>query len=253
MKIEGQAAIVTGGASGLGAATARRLAAAGVRVAVLDMNADAAAGVASEIGGLGLACDVSSAEAAEAALAEARAAHGPARIVVSCAGISEARRVVGRDGPVPLEHHRRVIEVHLIGSFNIARLTAADMTGLEPDAGGERGVIINTSSAAAFEGQIGAVSYAAAKAGIAGMTLPLARELSRHGIRVAAIAPGLFATPMAASVPREALDAMAAKVPFPQRFGRPDEFAALVQQICENRMLNGEVIRLDAALRMGMS
>ena len=161
--------------------------------------------------------------------------------------------MVGRDGPMPLAEHRRVIEVHLIGTFNMVRLAAAEMMALEPEDGGERGVVVNTSSVAGFEGQVGAVSYAAAKAGIAGMTLPLAREFARHGIRVAAIAPGLFETPMAMGLRKEALDSMAADVPFPQRFGRPEEFARLVRQICENPMLNGEVIRLDGAFRMGMT
>ena len=253
MKIEGKAAIVTGGASGLGAATARCLAGAGAKVAVFDLNMDLARGVAEEAGGLAIACDVSSDEGAAVAIAEAREAHGPARILVNCAGIAEAKRVVGRDGPMPLAEHRRVIEVHLIGTFNMVRLAAAEMMALEPEDGGERGVVVNTSSVAGFEGQVGAVSYAAAKAGIAGMTLPLAREFARHGIRVAAIAPGLFETPMAMGLRKEALDSMAADVPFPQRFGRPEEFARLVRQICENPRLNGEVIRLDGAFRMGMT
>ncbi len=253
MKIEGKAAIVTGGASGLGAATARCLAEAGAKVAVFDLNMDLARGVAEETGGLAISCDVSSDDGAAAAIAEAREAHGPARILVNCAGIAEAKRVVGRNGPMPLAEHRRVIEVHLIGTFNMVRLAAAEMMALNPEEGGERGVVVNTSSVAGFEGQVGAVSYAAAKAGIAGMTLPLAREFARHGIRVAAIAPGLFETPMAMGLRKEALDSMAADVPFPQRFGRPEEFARLVRQICENPMLNGEVIRLDGAFRMGMT
>lgn len=253
MKIEGKAAIVTGGASGLGAATARCLAEAGAKVAVFDLNMDLARGVADETGGLAISCDVSSDDGAAAAIAEAREAHGPARILVNCAGIAEAKRVVGRNGPMPLAEHRRVIEVHLIGTFNMVRLAAAEMMALNPEEGGERGVVVNTSSVAGFEGQVGAVSYAAAKAGIAGMTLPLAREFARHGIRVAAIAPGLFETPMAMGLRKEALDSMAADVPFPQRFGRPEEFARLVRQICENPMLNGEVIRLDGAFRMGMT
>jgi len=244
------AAVVSGGGSGLGAATARRLAAAGARVAVLDVDGAAAAAVAEATGGLALTCDVTSAEAAEAAMAAAAAAHGPARILVNCAGVAEARLMVGRDGPAPLDEHRRIVEVHLVGTYNLCRLAAAAMTALAPLAQGERGVIVNTASIAGYDGPPGAVSYAAAKAGIAAMTLPMARELARHGIRVMAIAPGIFDTPMAMGLRDDYVEMLRSEVPFPGRFGQPDEFAAMVETIVASPMLNGEVIRLDAAYRM---
>jgi len=248
--VEGMAAVVSGGASGLGAATARRLAAAGARVAVLDMALAAAQAVAADTGGLALECDVASEAAAERALATAAEAHGPARILVNCAGISESRLMVGREGPAPLDEHRRVIEVHLIGTYNLSRLAAAAMVGLPTLDDGERGVIVNTASIAGYDGPPGAVSYAAAKAGIAAMTLPMARELARHGIRVMAIAPGIFDTPMALALREDYVAALRSEIPFPPRLGQPDEFAALVETIVANPMLNGEVIRLDAAYRM---
>ncbi|MDP6567223.1 MAG: SDR family NAD(P)-dependent oxidoreductase [Alphaproteobacteria bacterium] len=250
MDIDGAAALVTGGASGLGEATARRLAAAGARVAVLDMNLDAAEAVAAEIGGLAAACDVSSAEGAEAALAAATQAHGPARIAVNCAGIAESRMMINRDGPMPLDEHRRVIEVHLIGTYNICRLAAAAMCELPPLDDGERGVIVNTSSIAGLDGSPGAISYVAAKAGIAAMTHPMAWELGRHGIRVMTIAPGVFETPMALGLREDYIERMRQEIPFPKRFGEPAEFAGLVETIVTTPMLNAEVIRLDAGLRM---
>jgi NAD(P)-dependent dehydrogenase (short-subunit alcohol dehydrogenase family) len=250
MDIKGHAAIVTGGGSGLGAATAEMLAQAGAKVACLDVNADGAQAVAEKIGGLGVKCDVTSAEEAAAALAEARARHGVARILVNCAGIGPAKRIVGRDGPQPLEEFARVININLIGTFNMMRLAAADMQKLEPLADGERGVIVSTASVAAFEGQIGQAAYASSKGGVAALTLPAAREFAQFGIRVDAIAPGIFHTPMLFALPEEAQKSLAASVPFPKLLGRPDQFAALVRHIIENSYLNGEVIRLDGALRM---
>ncbi|HYM72596.1 MAG TPA: SDR family NAD(P)-dependent oxidoreductase [Stellaceae bacterium] len=247
----GQAALISGGASGLGRATAAALAGAGAKVALLDSDGARAQAAAEELGGLGLACDVTDADATERAVAAARERHGAARIVVNCAGIGRAGRIVDRDGkPMLLEQFKKVIEVNLIGSFNLLRLAAADMIGLDPLADGERGLILLTASIAAYDGQIGQAAYSASKGGIVGLTLPAARELARYGIRVAAIAPGVFATPMLAGLPQAAQDSLAAGVPFPQRLGRPDEYAALALHICRNTMLNGEVIRLDGALRM---
>jgi NAD(P)-dependent dehydrogenase (short-subunit alcohol dehydrogenase family) len=250
MQIQGQAAIVTGGASGLGLATAEMLAAGGARVALLDLDADRVAAAAGRLGGLGAPCDVADAASAELAVNAARDAHGPARILVNCAGIAPPARIVGRSGPMPLADFARVIEVNLIGTFNLLRLAAADMATLEPDAGGERGVIVNTASVAAFEGQIGQAAYAASKGGVAALTLPAARELARHGIRVVTIAPGIFATPMLMGLPENVQQSLAASVPFPRRLGQPAEYAALVEHVIANPMLNGEVIRLDGALRM---
>ena len=250
MNPTGQAAIVTGGASGLGEATARALAAAGAKVALLDLNAERCAGVAEQIGGLALSCDVASAESAEAAMARAREAHGPARVLINCAGVGSPGKAVGREGPLPLDAFRRVIEVNLVGTFNLIRLMAAGAQSLHPLEGGERGVIVNTASVAAFDGQIGQPAYAASKAGVVGMTLPLARELARSGIRVCTIAPGIFETPMLRGLPQQAQDSLAASVPFPSRLGRPDEFAALAMHVVANQMLNGETIRLDGAIRM---
>jgi len=250
MDIKGQAAIVTGAASGLGAATARALAAAGAKVAVFDINEAGAASVAKDIGGIGIACDVASAEGAKAGIERAKAAHGAARILVNCAGVGPAKRIVGRDGPQPLEDFERVIRINLIGTFNMLRLVAADMQTVEPFADGERGVIVSTASIAAFEGQIGQAAYAASKGGVAALTLPAARELSQFGIRVLAIAPGIFGTPMLTALPQETQDSLGASVPLPKRLGRPSEYAALVLHCIHNGYLNGEVIRLDGALRM---
>ncbi|MCC7274115.1 MAG: SDR family NAD(P)-dependent oxidoreductase [Alphaproteobacteria bacterium] len=250
MDIQGVAAIVTGGGSGLGAATARMLAAAGARVAVVDVKAGPADAVAQEIGGIGLAADVADADAGAAAVAAARARHGAARILVNCAGIAPAQRIVGRDGPSALGDFRRVIEVNLIGTYNMMRLAAADMQALDALADGERGVIVSTASVAAFEGQIGQAAYSASKGGVVALTMPAAREFARAGIRVNAIAPGLFATPMLLGMPQAVQDSLAQSVPFPGRFGKPEEYAALVRHIVENTMINGECIRLDGAIRM---
>ena len=250
MELTGQAASVTGGASGLGAATARALAAAGAKVAVFDINEAGAASVAKVIGGVGIACDVASSDGAKAGIEKAKAAHGAARILVNCAGIGPAKRIVGRDGPQPLEDFERVIRINLIGTFNMMRLVAADMQTIEPFADGERGVIVSTASVAAFEGQIGQAAYASSKGGVAALTMPAARELAQFGIRVLAIAPGIFGTPMLTALPQETQDSLGASVPFPKRLGRPSEYAALVLHCVHNGYLNGEVIRLDGALRM---
>jgi NAD(P)-dependent dehydrogenase (short-subunit alcohol dehydrogenase family) len=250
MQLNGMAAIVTGGGSGLGAATAERLAKAGCRVAAVDINETAAKGVAEPLGGVGIRCDVSDAASAEAAFAAARAAHGPARILVNCAGIGTAGRVVGRDRPLKLDAFERVIRVNLIGTFNMLRLAAAEMSDLDPLEDNERGVIVNTASIAAFDGQVGQAAYAASKGGVASLTLPAARELARAGVRVMTIAPGLFHTPMVAQLPPEIQASLGASIPFPPRLGVPAEYAALVEHIVSNRFLNGETIRLDGALRM---
>lgn len=250
MEIGGQAAIVTGGGSGLGAATARRLAAAGAKVAVLDVNEGAAEAVAEEIGGLALRCDVADPDGAAAALAAARERHGAARILASVAGIGTAKRIVGRGGPQPLADFERVVRVNLLGSFNMLRLAAADMAGLKPLEDGERGVVVQTASVAAFDGQLGQAAYAASKGGVVAMTLPAARELAQFGVRVLTIAPGLFLTPLVAELPQEVQASLAASIPFPKRLGDPAEFAELLLHCVTNTALNGEVIRLDGALRL---
>ncbi len=250
MDPKGHAAIVTGGGSGLGAETAAQLARAGAKVAVLDVNREAAAGVAKAIGGLAVACDVSDADAAAAALAEARAAHGAARILINCAGIGPAKRIVGRDGPMPLSDFERVIRVNLIGTFNMMRLFAAEAGKLDPLEDGERGVIVSVASVAAFEGQVGQAAYSASKGGVAALTMPAAREFAQFGIRVLALAPGIFATPMLRTLPDAAQQSLGAQVPFPNRLGESSEFAALALHCVGNRYLNGEVIRIDGALRM---
>ena len=250
MNVAGHPAIVTGGGSGMGAETARRLAAAGAKVTVLDRD-EAAVALGAELGGLGLACDVADAAGVEDAIGRARTAHGPARICVNCAGIAPARRIVGRSGPAPLDGFRRVVEVNLIGTFNVMRVCAADMAGLGPvNETGESGVMIATASVAAYEGQIGQAAYAASKAGLVGMTLPLARDLASLGIRVMTIAPGLMDTPMLAGLPEDVRDRLAASAPFPRRLGQPVEFADLVEHVIANAMLNGSVIRLDGAIRL---
>jgi NAD(P)-dependent dehydrogenase (short-subunit alcohol dehydrogenase family) len=236
MQIRDVAALVTGGASGLGLATARTLRNAGARVTTLDLSG------ADVNGDVLVEADVQRAVDAASAL-------GPLRIVVNCAGIATPGRTVGRDGPLDLATFTRVVAVNLTGTFNVVRLAAARMFETEPD-GEERGVIVNTASVAAFDGQIGQAAYAASKAGVSGMTLPLAREFAQHLIRVACIAPGIFATPMMAGLPRDAQDSLGAQVPHPSRLGRPEEYAALVQHIVENPMINGETIRLDGAIRM---
>ena len=253
MNIHGQSALVTGGASGLGAATARELARRGAKVAVLDRNGAGAQALAAEIGAgaLGIECDITSAESMTQALAAARAAHGPARLLMNIAGIGTARRIVGKDGSAaPLEDFRRVVEVNLVGTYNVTRLAAAEMLKLEPLADGERGVIVCTASVAAFDGQVGQEAYAASKGGVVSMTLPLARDLAQFGVRVCTIAPGLFLTPLMAELPQPVQESLAASIPFPKRLGKPEEFAQLAAGIVENIALNGEVIRLDGALRM---
>jgi NAD(P)-dependent dehydrogenase (short-subunit alcohol dehydrogenase family) len=251
MNIQGQAAIVTGGASGLGAQTARELAQRGAKVAVFDRNAEGAKAVAAEFGGIGIGCDITSSESVIAALNAAREAHGPARILMNIAGIGTARRLIGKDGtPMPLEDFRRVIEVNLIGTFNVIRLATAEIVKLDPLQDGERGVIVNTASVAAFDGQVGQEAYAASKGGVVSLTLPLARDLAQFGVRVVTIAPGLFLTPLMAELPLPVQESLAASIPFPKRLGKPEEFAHLAAAIVENLALNGEVIRLDGALRM---
>jgi NAD(P)-dependent dehydrogenase (short-subunit alcohol dehydrogenase family) len=250
MDIRGHAAIVTGGGSGLGAATARMLAEAGAKVAVLDVNQKAAAEVAMDIKGIALNCDVTDGPSTEAAFAKAAADHGPARILVNCAGIGIAKRIVGKEGPMPLADFERVIRINLIGTFNTMRLAAAAMSKLEPLADGERGIIISTASVAAFEGQIGQAAYAASKGGVVSLVMPAARELAQFGIRVNAIAPGIFLTPMLMGLSPQAQESLASSLPFPQKLGDPLQFAALGRHLIENRYINGEVIRIDAALRM---
>jgi len=250
MRTEGQAALVTGGGSGLGAATAAALAKAGAKVALLDVNENAMQAVAKKIGALAIQCDVTNSDSAVRTIAEARKKHGAARILVNCAGIAPAKRIVGREGPMPLDDFARVIGVNLIGTFNMLRLAAADMSALDPLEDGERGVIISTASVAAYEGQIGQAAYAASKGGVVSLTLPAARELAQFGVRVNAIAPGIFLTPMLQGLPDEVQKSLAASVPFPKALGNPAQYAALALHIVENRYINGETIRLDGALRM---
>ena len=251
MKIQGHAALVTGGGSGLGEATARELARQGAKVAVLDLNLANAQRVAADIGGVACQCDVANPESMQAAIDAAAAVHGPARILMQIAGIGSAKRVVGRDGnAAPLEDFARVIHVNLIGTYNAARLFAAACAKLDPMEDGERGAMVFTASVAAFDGQVGQQAYSASKAGVAGMTLPMARDLAQHGIRVCTIAPGLFATPLMKELPEAVQESLAKSIPFPNRLGKPEEFAELAAHIVTNGHLNGEVIRLDGALRM---
>ncbi|MGR9173082.1 3-hydroxyacyl-CoA dehydrogenase [Rhizobiales bacterium] len=253
MQIRGANFIVTGGGSGLGAATARMLVEAGGCVTIADLNPDAGAAIAGELGqgARFVKADVTDEKDGAAVIAAAFDAFGPLRGLINCAGVAPAEKVLGREGPHRLQSFARTIAINLIGTFNMTRLAAAAIQTAEPDAEGERGVIVNTSSAAAFDGQIGQAAYAASKGGVAAMTLPIARELARHGIRTVSIAPGIFETPMMAAMPAEVREALGRSVPFPPRLGHPAEFAALVRHILENNMLNGEVIRLDGALRMG--
>ncbi len=258
MDIQGKAALVTGGGSGLGEATARELARLGAQVAVLDVNLDNAQRVAHDLNtlhgagtALALKCDVTQADSVQAAIEAAAAAHGPARILMQIAGIGTARRVVGKDGnAAPLEDFAKVIHVNLIGTYNVARLFAAACARLEPMEDGERGAMVFTASVAAYDGQVGQQAYSASKAGVVGMTLPMARDLAQHGIRVCTIAPGLFATPLMATLPEPVQQSLAASIPFPSRLGKPSEFAELACHIVSNGHLNGETIRLDGALRM---
>ena len=252
MDINGAAAVVTGGASGLGEATARMLAANGAKVALFDMNAERGEAVAAEIGGIFCAVDVTDPESVKAGLEKARAAHGTERVCVNCAGIGVAQKTVTKEGaPHDPAFFAKIIAVNLLGTFNVASQSAAGMVKTEPvNADGERGVIINTASVAAFDGQIGQIGYSASKAGVAGMTLPMARDLSRDGVRVMTIAPGLFMTPMLAGLPEDVQKSLGMQVPFPSRLGDPTEYARLAESIIANPMLNGEVIRLDGAIRM---
>jgi NAD(P)-dependent dehydrogenase (short-subunit alcohol dehydrogenase family) len=249
MQLKDVAVLITGGGSGLGAATARAMAAKGARIGVIDQNKENAEKVAAEVKGIALHADVTDEEQIKAAIAKAEAAHGIARVLMNCAGIGGSQRTVGKDGVYPLAKFVRIINVNLIGTFNVLRLFAERLVTAEP-IGEERGVIINTASVAAYEGQIGQIAYATSKAGMAGMTLPAARDLARHGIRVLSVAPGLVATPMITTLPQEMQDALAQSIPFPQRLAEPAEVARLVQHMIENVMLNGEVVRLDGALRM---
>lgn len=251
MQLQGQAALVSGGASGLGAETARQLAAAGAKVAIFDVNLEAGQALAAEIGGIAFACDITDSASVTAALDAAEAAHGVARVLVNCAGIGGAKRLIGKDGSaMPLEDFSRIIHVNLIGTFNMTRLAAARMATQEVQEDGERGVIILTSSVAAYDGQIGQEAYAASKGGLTSLTLPLARDLATFGVRVMTIAPGLFLTPLLFKLPEEVQQSLAASIPFPKRLGKASEFAALACHIVGNLSLNGEVIRLDGALRL---
>jgi len=251
MNIQGQSALVTGAGSGLGEATARELARLGAKVGVLDLHMDNAKRVAQDIGGLAVHCNVSDPDSMAQAIATAAAAHGPARILMHIAGIGTAKRVVGKDGhAAALEDFAKVIHVNLIGTYNAARLFAAACAKLDPMEDNARGVMVFTASVAAFDGQVGQQAYSASKAGVVGMTLPMARDLAQHGIRVCTIAPGLFATPLLQGLPEPVQQSLAASIPFPARLGKPSEFAELACHIVSNDHLNGEVIRLDGALRM---
>ncbi|MEN2674513.1 SDR family NAD(P)-dependent oxidoreductase [Herbaspirillum huttiense] len=251
MQLQGQAALVTGGASGLGAETARQLVQTGARVSILDVNMEAAQALADELRCHAARCDITDSASVEAALDAAQEANGAPRILINCAGIGGAKRMVGKDGsPIPLEDFSRIVNVNLIGTFNVIRLAAARMAAAEPLAEGERGVIVATASVAAFDGQVGQAGYAASKGGITSMTLPLARDLAQHGIRVVTIAPGLFLTPLLYKLPEEVQQSLASSIPFPKRLGKAEEYAQLALHIATNLSLNGEVIRLDGALRL---
>ncbi len=250
MRMTDTAAIVTGGASGLGEATARHFRSAGAQVTLLDRDAERGQAVAAEIGAHFAETDVTDEASVAAAIAQAKASMGRITVAVNCAGIATGAKTLGRDGPHPLDAFRHTIDINLVGTFNVARLAAAEMAGNAPGDDGARGVIVNTASIAAFDGQKGQAAYAASKGGIVGLTLPMARDLAREGIRVMAIAPGIFATPMMRGLPPEVQDSLAAEVTFPKRLGDPDEYARLARFIVECGYLNGEVIRLDGALRM---
>ncbi|HEV7821243.1 MAG TPA: 3-hydroxyacyl-CoA dehydrogenase [Burkholderiales bacterium] len=249
MQIQDNVFVVTGAASGLGAGTARLLAGRGGKVVIADLNEAGGQALAAELNGTFVQCDVSREEDAMAAI-DAATRIGPVRGLINCAGIAPAAKTLGKDGPHALDLFAKTVAINLIGTFNMIRLAAAAMAANPPNEEGERGVIVNTASVAAFDGQIGQAAYAASKAGVAGMTLPLARDLSRHAIRVMTIAPGIFETPMLLTMPPQVQEALGAMVPFPPRLGRPHEYAMLVEQILGNPMLNGEVIRLDGAIRM---
>lgn len=252
MDLRGKVVLVTGGASGLGAATVRAAVARGGRAAILDRSVDPGEALAKELGGAAIFAktDVTDAASVEQAIARAKSELGGVHALVGCAGVGSAGRVLGKEGPMPLELFALTVQVNLVGMFNVLRLAANAMQHNEPGPDGERGVVVNTASIAAFDGQIGQAPYAASKAGVVGMTLPIARELARFGIRVVTIAPGTFDTPMLAGLPEAARASLGAQIPFPSRLGKPEEFAALAMHIVENPMLNGETIRLDGALRM---
>lgn len=252
MEIQDKAFLITGGGSGLGEATARRLVAAGGKVVLLDVNAEAGQAVAADLGEAArfAPTDVTDEAAVRAAIEVARDAFGGVHGAVSCAGVGDPGKVLGKHGPLPLAQYEKVIRINLIGTFNVMRLAAEALAENEPNAEGERGVIVNTASIAGYEGQIGQVAYASSKAGVIGLTLPAARELARHGIRVVTVAPGLFDTPLLAGLPEAARNSLGEQIPFPSRLGDPAEYGALVEHIVRNPMLNGEVIRLDGALRM---
>jgi NAD(P)-dependent dehydrogenase (short-subunit alcohol dehydrogenase family) len=252
MQLSEVRAVVTGGASGLGYATAERLIAAGARVTLFDVNQAAGQQAVERLGANARfdAVDVTDEQAVDAAVERARAEMGTINLAVNCAGVAWPRRIVNKEGPMPGAFFRKVVEINLVGTLLVAKAAAAAMQKNEPNAEGERGLIVMTASVAAFDGQIGQVAYSASKAGIVGMTLPMARDLASSGIRVMTIAPGIFATPLMASLPREAQESLGKQVPFPPRLGRPEEYAALVAHLCENVMLNGECIRLDGAIRM---
>ena len=250
MQIRNSIFLVTGGASGLGAATAQMAAANGAKVVIADLQAEAGEKLAKEIGGKYCKCDVTSEADGKAAVEAAVKGFGGLQVLVNCAGIGVAERTIGKEAPHDLARFTKVIGINLIGTFNMIRLAADAMAKAGPNAAGERGVIINTASVAAFDGQIGQAAYSASKGGVVGMTLPIARDLSRNGIRVVTIAPGLVLTPMLLGLPKEAQDSLGKQVPFPSRLGKPEEYASLARQIVENEMLNGETIRLDGAIRM---
>ena len=250
MDINGLAAVITGAASGLGEATARALSGGGAKVAILDRNEERAKAVGDDLGGVGIGCDVADATSMEAAIQTAAETHGPARIVVSCAGVGPAARVIGRDGPMDLQKFAQVITINLVGTFNTLRLAAAAMQELDALETGERGIIINTASVAAFEGQIGQAAYSASKGGVHAMTIPVARELARFGIRVLTIAPGIMSTPMLFALPDEVQESLGKTVPFPARLGSADEYAKLVLHMCDNVYMNGETVRLDGGIRL---
>jgi NAD(P)-dependent dehydrogenase (short-subunit alcohol dehydrogenase family) len=250
MDIKGQIAVITGGASGLGAATAQVFADAGAKVALLDVNLAAAQQTADKLGGIAVKCDVTDEQSATDALSEVQKKYGVGRVLVNCAGVGPPKRIVGRDGPMPLADYKRVIDINLIGTFNMMRLFAAALSKAEPFDDGERGVIISTASVAAFEGQIGQAAYSSSKGGVVALTMPAAREFAQFGIRVMTIAPGIFHTPMLAALPEDAQKSLGASVPFPPRLGRPEEYADLALFIVSNGYMNGETIRIDGALRM---
>jgi len=250
MDIKGQVAVITGGASGLGAATAQAFVNAGAKIALLDINLAAAQQTADKLGGIAVKCDVTDEQSATDALSEVQKKYGVGRVLVNCAGVGPPKRIVGRDGPMPLAEYRKVIDINLIGTFNMMRLFAAVLSKAEPLDGGERGVIISTASVAAFEGQIGQAAYSSSKGGVVALTMPAAREFAQFGIRVMTIAPGIFHTPMLAALPEDAQKSLGASVPFPPRLGRPEEYADLALFIVRNGYMNGETIRIDGALRM---